>query len=201
MPKTLILGFNGSPHKTGTTAELLDLVLAGAGKMGAETRRIDLYDLAITHEPGFYSEDPKKEVPAKMPKDGVTALYPDIVAADGLVFATPTYWANMSGVMKEFIEHLTALENDHFKLQGKIASFIAVSKENEGGVEMAVMAMVAAVGQMGVLIPPNAIMWHPGIWVNSSGVPHSWAKEGAGLVGENMVRLAQLLKERPIDWG
>lgn len=64
----------------------------------------------------------------------------------------------MSGVMKDFIDHLTALENDGFKLEGKVAAFIAATKENEGGVEMAVMSMVTALAQMGVLIPPNSIM-------------------------------------------
>ena len=110
----------------------------------------------------------------------------------------------MSGIMKDFIDHLTALENDHFQLIGKIAAFIAASKENEGGLEMAVMSMVTALGQMGVLIPPNAIMWYPGssghIGATSEG-KKSWAMDDAPHVGRNMVRLINLLREHPIEWG
>lgn len=200
MDKALILGINGSPHKEGIVAELLRLVLDSAREHGAETKTVNLYDLRIVHEPGFYSENAKKELPENMPPDDITALYPEIVRADGLVFATPVYWANMSGVMKDFIDHLTPLENDHFKLQGKIAAFIAASKENEGGVEMAVMSMVTAMAQMGVLIPPNAVMWYPGKWVTSEKSFESWAKEDAPIVGKNMVKLIELLKSNPIKW-
>jgi multimeric flavodoxin WrbA len=200
MKKPLIIGINGSPHMRGNVAGMMNLVLGGAKKAGAETKAIHLYKLKIKHEPGYYSEDPKKEIPKKMPKDDIVKLYPEITRADGFVLATPTYWANMSGIMKDFIDHLTALENDGFKLEGKVATFIAASKENEGGIEMAAMSMVAALAQMGVLIPPNAIMWHPGDWHTAKGAHHNWAKKWAPLAGKNMVKVINLLKENPIDW-
>jgi len=103
--------------------------------------------------------------------------------------------------MKDFIEHLTPLENDGFRLQGKLAAFIAASKENEGGVEMAAMSMVAPLAQMGVLIPPNAIMWYPANWSSARTDHTGWAKEDAPKVGRNMVRLIKMFKEQPIDWG
>lgn len=195
-----ILGICGLPHKSGIVQELLELLLEGARKAGAETKIVDLYGLDIVHERGLYSEDPKKAVPENMPPDGITALYPEILRADGLVLATPTYWANMSGIMKDFIDHLTPLENNNFMLEGKVAAFIATSKENEGGVEMAAMSMVAALTQMGVLIPPNAIMWYPGSWVRAEKKTEGWAKEDAPIVGRNMVQLIKLLQKYPIEW-
>jgi multimeric flavodoxin WrbA len=192
---------NGSPHPSGVVAELLELVLGGAREAGAATDVLNLYGLRITHEPGFYSEDPRREVPAAMPGDDIVRRYPDIVRADGLVLATPVYWANMSGIMKDFLDHLTALENDGFQLEGKAAAFIAASKENEGGVEMAAMAMVTALAQMGVLIPPNAVMWYPGKWVTAERPLDAWARDDAPKVGRNMVQLVRLLREHPIDWG
>ena len=202
MNKPFILAINGSPHKEGNVAQLLDLVLGGAKEAGAETKRVNLYELTIVHEPGYYSEDPEKEVPKNMPKDGITALYPEILRADGLVLGTPTYWANMSGIMKDFLDHLTALENKGDDvLLGKMAAFVAASKENEGGVEMAAMSMVAALAQMGFLIPPNAIMWYPGEWTSAKETVESWARDDAPFVGKNMVELIQLLKTHPIAWG
>lgn len=194
MSKVHILGINGSPHKDGTTAKLLGLVLAGAKKSGATTEIIHLYDFNIKPAPGNYSVDPKTEISAKMPKDDMQKLYPKITKAAGLVFATPNYWANMSGVMKNFIDRLTPLENEGFQLEGKIAAFIATAKENEGGVEMAALSMVAALSQMGVLIPPLGIMWYPGKWVRTEGTDEYWAFTDAPEVGQTMVRLAKFFR-------
>ncbi len=200
MDKPFILGINGSPNKNGATRELLGRVLEGARTAGADTLIIDLYDLDIKSAPGNYSSNPAKEVVAEMPQDDLTPLYADIKRADGLVFATPTYWANMSGAMKNFIDRLTPLENDGFQLEGKVASFVAVSKENEGGVEMAVMSMVTALAQMGVLIPPNGVMWHPGSWTTTQKNSESWAQADAPKVGRNMVKLIELFRKNPIAW-
>lgn len=199
-PKTFILGINGSPHAEGVVRGLLRSVLDGAEKAGAETRVVDLYGLRIRHDPGLYSLDAKRASFAEMPDDDMSALYADIIRADGLVLATPVYWANMSGAMKDFIDRLTPLENNGYLLEGKLAAFIAASKENEGGIEMAAMSMVAALSQMGVLIPPNSVMWHPGNWVTAGGVREAWAEVDAPKVGRNMVMLIERLKARLIDW-
>lgn len=199
--KPYILGINGSPYKDGIVVELLSLVLNAAEKEGAEIKTVHLYDLKSIRIGGAYSKDPATDTVANMPQDDITALYPEILRADGIVFATPVYWANMSAVMKDFIEHLSPLENDGFALLGKSAAFIAASKENEGGVEMAAMSMVAPITQMGVIVPPNAVMWYPSHWATSKGDHTGWAKEEAPSVGRNMVKLARLLKENPIHWG
>jgi len=200
MKKPFVLAINGSPHDHGVVHELLDLVLKGAEKVGAEIKTVNLYKLKVVHEPGYYSEDATQEVPEKMPKDDITDLYPEIIRADALVLGTPVYWANMSGIMKDFIDHLTALENKDFALEGKVAAFIAASKENEGGVEMAAMSMVTALAQMGVLIPPNAVLWYPGTWITSKKTIDSWAKEDAPKLGRNIVKVIELLRKNPIDW-
>ncbi len=196
-----ILGINGSPHTRGIVCELLNAVVDAAAKEGAETKIVHLYELQTTPSRGAYSTDPASDTSANMPRDGITDLYPEILRADGIILATPVYWANMSAVMKDFIEHLTPLENDGFALQGKVAAFIAASKENEGGVEMAAMSMVAPLAQMGVLIPPNAVMWYPSHWATARENHTDWAKEDAPKVGRNMVKLINQLKERQIEWG
>lgn len=200
MSNPFILGVNGSSYKDGIVCELLNAVLIAAAEAGAETKMIDLYELQMIPTQGRYSEDPSTETIEGAPRDDVTDLYPEILRADGLVLATPVYWANMSAVMKNFIEHLTPLENDGFLLEGKVAAAIAASKDNEGGVEMAAMSLVTPLAQMGMLFPPNSIMWHPGDWVYAHGKHIDWAKESAPKVGRNMVELITLLKKNPIRW-
>lgn len=97
--KPFILGINGSPYLDGNTALLLKLVLNGAKRVGAKTKIINLYQLNIRPESGHYSKNPKKAILKNLPKDGMAKLYPEILKADGLVLATPTYWANMSGAV------------------------------------------------------------------------------------------------------
>lgn len=65
---------------------------------------------------------------------------------------------------------------------------------------MAVMSMVAALAQMGVLIPPNAVMWYPGAWKTTTKKYDSWAKEDAPKVGRNIMKLVNLFQKNPITW-
>lgn len=195
-----ILGVNGSPHADGITAQLLNLVLDGAKLAGAQTQLIHLARLRMLPAPGHFSVNRHVEVLEHMPADDLTALYPQILRADGLVLATPVYWANMSGLMKTFIDRLTPLENRQPGLKGKIAAFIAASKENEGGRQMAATAMVTALLQMGVLIPPRGVMWYPSDWKTTDQETDSWARDDAPIVGRNMVALARRLRAHPITW-
>ncbi|MDP3769735.1 MAG: flavodoxin family protein [bacterium] len=194
------LGLNGSPFKDGIVVEIMNALLHEAERTGAETKLVHLYDLEMIPEKGLYSENPARAVKENMPDDDMLSLYPEIERADALVLGTPVYWANMSAVMKNFIEHLTPLENDGFKLEGKLAAFIAASKEDEGGRESAVMSMVSPLGQMGALIPPNAIIWYPGSWYTSGKSYENWAFGTAKDVGRSMVHLIRVLKEHPIKW-
>lgn len=200
MSKPFFIGVNGSPYTDGIVCELLNSVLGAAAEAGAETKVVNLYELRMTPISGNYSRDHGSETIANAPKDDVVALYPEILRADAIVLATPVYWANMSAVMKNFIEHLTPLESDGFHLEGKLAAVIAASKENEGGVEMAAMAMAAPLMQMGMLMSPNSVMWYPGQWMSGRTDYTDWAKREAPEVGRSMVELINLLREHPIEW-
>lgn len=195
-----ILGINGSPFINGNVSHLLKLVLGGAKKEGAEIKIINLYSLKIRHEQGFYSKSPKKAIIKNMLKDDMKKLVPDILRADGIVFATPVYWANMSGAMKDFIDRLTPFENDGYRLEGKIAAIIASSKENEGGRHSAAMSLASPLLQMGFMLPPLSVMWYPGKWSTSNKKIKSWGEEDAPKVGKNMVCLIKLLRQNKIRW-
>lgn len=195
-----IIGILGSPHKDGGTARLLQLAIDGAASVGAQTEMIYLYDLNIGFEDGSYSKDPTSVTLTSVPGDDMKIVYPKMIEADGFIFATPTYWMNMSAIMKNFIDRLTPLEHDGFHLKGKVAAFIGHSKENEGGVEQAVMSMIAPLLQMGVLIPPGGAMWHPGSWTTSSGESQSWAEIDAPKVGADMVRFIKTIRECGFKW-
>lgn len=84
--------------------------------------------------------------------DGISKAYRKMENADIVIFGTPTYWFNMSALMKEFIEYIP--ESPYFPCEGKIAFFVAVC--NEDGAQQAISQMMTATNHMGFKIPPYA---------------------------------------------
>ncbi len=110
--------------------------------------------------------------------------------ADAIVFGSPVYWFNMSGLMKNFIDRLCCAENNGFLYQGKVAA-LAVSRE-DGGEMMALMSMAAALNHMGFILLPYTI-YFPG---TESG--KDWVPETMEFMGKKLVEVVINLKE--INW-
>jgi len=152
-----IVGVNGSPRKYGNTARLLEAALAGARMAGAETVRIDLYDYEVRPCLGCLSD---REEACKVPcviRDGMDRIYRLIEESEGLVLATPVYWFNVSGVVKNMIDRMTVFENmihhvGRSLVEGKAAGVIAVG--NEQGGAMVVANLMLTLNSMGFAIPP-----------------------------------------------
>ena len=105
----------GSPHPKGHTAALLEHVLAGARSAGHETVRSELYPLNI--KPCLGCLACKKPAAVCVQNDEMQHLLPLVLDADVLVWATPMYWWNVTGPLKNFIDRLFALPAD--SLRGK----------------------------------------------------------------------------------
>ncbi|RLE60707.1 MAG: flavodoxin family protein [Thermoprotei archaeon] len=152
-----IIGLNGSPRRYGNTAKMLEVALETAKTLGASVERIDLYQYKIEPCVGCLSDD---ELVCKLPckiRDDMETIYNKIQEADGIIFATPVYWFNMSGVMKNFIDRITVFENmihhvGRSLVEGKVAGIIAAGNE-EGGA-MVVANLMITLNSMGFLIPP-----------------------------------------------
>jgi len=199
MRKVQIVGINGSPRREGKTRFLLSVALEAAKKEGAITEIIDLYDIPIQPCLGCYSDErnlcePKKCTEGDL-EDGMKGLQQKLLVVDGLIFATPVYWFNVSGVMKNFIDRLASLENVGKLLDGKVAGFIATAEED--GAINAIMHLMAVASDMGFVIPPYSL-------VSSTGVDKIKedpdAIKDAKRLGINMVRLIKLQERRNFTW-
>jgi len=191
MNKILIIGINGSPHKTGRTAKLLEVILSGATKVGAKTNIIHLVDKKIKPCFGCLSIGKKCIYPCRI-KDDTQDIHKLLLKADGIVLASPTYWFSPSGLMKNFIDRLTCLEENGFMLKGKIGAALAVSTES-GGEEVANL-MISILNEMGLVIPPFAAPFF-------SQTKGSWFVRDLRLLGQNIVRLAVALKNNKLNLG
>lgn len=186
--KPFILGINGSPRKDGHVGRMLALVLQEAEKYGAHTERIDLVDHTILpHDGKLNSEKYQAETADDMPE-----LEKSVLAADGVVFASPTHWFNVSSRMKLFLDRLTSLEDYNFLLEGKVAGFVVYGPQ--GGALNCAMLMTMVANHMGMVIPPYAAIF-------DEGRKDDWLDKEYEILAKNMIQQINASKKMQLNLG
>jgi len=131
-----VLAVVGSPRKE-NTYKLVEAVLeAVAEKKSVESELVHLADFDIKHCSGC-SDFCEKTGECQI-QDDMQKLYPKLKEADVLIIGTPTYYWNVSGLVKDFIDRTNPLYNTE-SLKGKIG--VAVSVAEESGQELALSAI------------------------------------------------------------
>ena len=97
----------GSPRKNGNTDTILNSAMQGASDLGAEVEKIYLSDLQFKGCIGC--EGCAKTMKCVL-KDDMQPIYQKLEEADGLILGSPTYFYNVSGLMKMFLDRLYAYE-------------------------------------------------------------------------------------------
>lgn len=104
-----ILAVNGSPRgKRGNTHVMVDAFLNGAEEAGAEVEQIMLSKLKIKNCKGCFWCWIKTPGNCVI-KDDMAPILEKLKAADVLVFATPLYVDNVTGLMKNFMDRILPL--------------------------------------------------------------------------------------------
>jgi multimeric flavodoxin WrbA len=101
-----VVGFVGSPRKSGNTAAVVGEVLHGAQDAGAETSMYNLNQLNIRGCQSCYKCQTQEG--RCIQKDDMTKLYEEICSADAVVIGTPVYMFQMTGQTKIFIDRFFA---------------------------------------------------------------------------------------------
>ncbi len=98
----------GGPHKKGNTAALLEKVLEGARSAGHETRRIDVTGMDIRPCKGCMGcKKPKAE--GCVQRDDMGQVLDAVKSADVLILASPMYWWNLAGPLKNVVDRFFSL--------------------------------------------------------------------------------------------
>ena len=104
-----VIVINGSPHgNNGNTGIMIESLLHGMVKGKADATDISLADKNINHCKGCYScwiNTPGTCVI----RDDMAEIIPLFMKADLIVLASPVYFNNITGLMKNFIDRLTAI--------------------------------------------------------------------------------------------
>jgi multimeric flavodoxin WrbA len=111
MAGTRVLIVKGSPREAGNSAVLADQVARGAKDAGAQVESIYLHGLDIAPCDACdgcrgASED------CCVVEDDMQALYPLILEADAIVYASPIYWFTITAQLKAFMDRCYALGSD-----------------------------------------------------------------------------------------
>ncbi|MBC7074035.1 flavodoxin family protein [Candidatus Parcubacteria bacterium] len=182
-----VLFINGSPRKNGKTAKYLKEIEKGAKKEKAKTKILHLIDFKILPCLGCYSLSPKNcTFPCKQ-KDDMEKIYPLLLKAKGIVVGSPSYWFSATGLVKNFVDRLTCLENNGYLLEEKV--FATVSSAQESGGDEVSHYLISVFNEMGCIIPPFASPFF------DESESKSWQKKELEILGRNIVRLAKVLKK------
>ena len=101
-----ILSINGSRRKEGNTEFLIQSILTPAQKGGAQIESIFLGDYQIDACTGCEGCASSWEC---VIRDDFAQIVKKLDEADGLVFASPTYWYSVTSDMKRFIDRCYSL--------------------------------------------------------------------------------------------
>ena len=134
-----IIGISCSPRKGKTTAAALKICLdvAKAVNPAITTQLIELAGLDIGI---FNPNDPKASQGGFV--DLIPVLSEPKVAA--IIVGTPVYFGGMTSLCKGFLDHCMAFRQNNFALSGKVAGILAVGGARNGGQELAIQSVQAA---------------------------------------------------------
>ncbi len=220
MQSLKILGINGSspfdtkgknrPHG-GSVMKLLNKVIGAAETEiellgnSSETEIVHLHEEIKGFYQGNYDFLP----------DYIVPLFRKMLTADILVFASPVQWYAMSDYMKSLINHLTALEgsaedigekfpdltlkSSERQLAGKVGAVVATCHHD--GCAQAIASIATPLNDMGLIMVPGGTSYYNNKnWsVEESDEDGDWQNEDYARVGQNLARLAIILKSSTLD--
>lgn len=102
-----ILGIVGSPRRGGNTDTLIQAALNRAAAQGAEVEKVYLCDFTIGECLGC---NRCNETCRCVLNDGMQDIYRKLEATDGLILGSPTYFYQVTGLTKLFLDRLYAYD-------------------------------------------------------------------------------------------
>ena len=114
-----VLGLSGSMRKDGNTAQLIKVILKRCADAGIETEFVSLAGKKIY--PAWAARLCKEKKWCAQEKDDWGAIMQKVVESDVLVIGSPTYYYDVCGHLKNFIDRSYSLYHDR-KLAGRKGS-------------------------------------------------------------------------------
>ena len=125
-----VVAFNGSPRKDGNTAAMLRHVLQELEREGIQTELVQLADLKLRGCRACYQCFTAKNRHCALADDGLNACIDKMLAADGILLGSPTYFADLTADLKALIDRagMTARANGEMFRRKVGAAVVAVRR-------------------------------------------------------------------------
>ncbi len=106
-----ILGFEGSPRRSGNTEKLVKAILQGAEEKGAETKHYKIAKMNISPCLGCMD---CRESGVCVHKDDMTHLYDEIQSSNAIIIGSPVYMWQVNAQTKTFMDRLVLFMRPDF---------------------------------------------------------------------------------------
>lgn len=186
-----VVAFNGSPRKDGNTVALINHVFTALQAEGIETELVQVGGNLIHGCTACYQCFEKKDFHCVIKKDIVNDCIDKMRQSDGIILASPTYFADVTPELKALMDRagFVSMANDKFLKRKVGAAVVAVRR---GGAIHAFDTInhLFLICQM---IVPGSCYWNMGVGREKGEVEND--EEGVKtmvVLGENM---AWLLKK------
>lgn len=180
-----VIAFNGSPRKQGNTRILIDTVLAELEHQGIETEVVQLGGEEVRGCLACQKCIKTKDGKCANNKDIINDCIDKIMAADGVIIGSPTYFADVSTEVKALIDragYVARVNNSMFKR--KVGA--GVVAQRRGGATH-VFDTINHLFTISEMIIPGSNYWNFGVGLKEGDVRDD--KEGMDsmrILGENM---------------
>jgi multimeric flavodoxin WrbA len=186
-----VVAFNASARPGGNTAQMIQQVFVELEKEGIETELVEMAGSDIhgcracqeckTNKDGHCSDD----------SDKINEYIDKMVAADGIILGSPTYFANLTTEMKALIDRAgyVVRANDNL-LARKVGA--SVSAVRRAGSITAIDAMNRFF-QISQVVMPSASYWNIGYGLEPGDVQND--KEGMDTMANLGQNMAWLMKK------
>ena len=187
-----VTAFNGSPRKDGNTAHLISHVFKALNAEGVETELVQVGGNLIHGCTACNECFPKKDRRCVIEKDIVNDCIEKMRQSDGIILASPTYFADITPEMKALIDRagFVSMANGRFLKRKVGAAVIAVRR---GGAIHA-FDTINHLFLISEMIIPGSCYWNKGVGREKGEVEND--EEGIRtmkVLGENMAWLLKKL--------
>ncbi len=186
-----VVAFNGSPHKNGNTSRLIDHALAELEKEGIETEKVQIGGKNIRGCMGCYKCVENKNRRCVMDKDMLNECLEKMIAADGIILGSPTYFANMATDLKALIDRAGFVNRVNGDLLKRKVGAAVVAVRRAGSVHT--FDSINHFFTIAQMIIPGSSYWNMGIGLNEGDVEKD--EEGVNTMKDLGQNMAWLLKK------
>jgi len=188
-----VIAINGSARKDGNTAILVNQVFGELENNGIETEMIQLSGQNIRGCIACYKCFENKDHRCNLKDDTVNDYIEKMLEADGIILASPTYFADISSALKALIDRagLVAKANGDMFKRKVGAAVVAVRR----GGSIHAFDSINHFFQISQMVIPGSCYWNMGFGLEKGDVK----KDDEGLqtmkiLGQNMAWLLNRIK-------